>query len=97
VNGTQTRELEGVFSNVPAPERDILTHPITEIKAPQMLDAVRMTKRSLEMGAPPCPIFRPGYLHSADHPVPSFTGAQSAGHHPAITPDELPEFLRVLD
>jgi integrase len=82
-------------------------HPITEIKAPLMLDALRRIEKrgALEM-ARRCAQFSGQVFRYAIatgraevDPVPSLRGALKArakGHHAAITPDELPEFLQVL-
>lgn len=92
-------------------ERDIFPilgeYPITEIKAPQMLDALRQIEKrgALEM-ARRCAQFSGQVFRYAIatgraevDPVPSLRGALKArakGHHAAITPDELPEFLKAL-
>lgn len=92
-------------------ERDIFPilgkYPITEIKAPQMLDALRQIEKrgALEM-ARRCAQFSGQVFRYAIatgraevDPIPSLRGALKArakGHHAAITPDELPEFLRAL-
>jgi hypothetical protein len=92
-------------------ERDIFPilgkYPINEIKAPQMLEALRRieTRGAVEM-ARRCAQFSGQVFRYAIatgraevDPVPSLRGALKAkarGHHAAITPDELPEFLRIL-
>jgi integrase len=92
-------------------ERDIFPVlgkcPISEIKAPQMLDALRKIEKrgALEM-ARRCAQFSGQVFRYAIatgraevDPVPSLRGALKArakGHHAAITPDELPEFLQAL-
>ncbi len=92
-------------------ERDIFPIigkcPITEIKAPLMLSALRQIEKrgALEM-ARRCAQFSGQVFRYAIatgraevDPVPSLRGALKArakGHHAAITPDDLPEFLRVL-
>ncbi len=92
-------------------ERDIFPilgkSPITEIKAPQMLDALRQIEKrgALEM-ARRCAQFSGQVFRYAIatgraevDPVPSLRGALKArakGHHAAITPDELPEFMQAL-
>jgi integrase len=82
--------------------------PITEVKAPIILDmlrqiekrgAVEMAKRQAQVCGQ---IFRYAVATGAAEfdPVPSLRGAlkQSAkGHHAAITPDELPDFIRALE
>jgi hypothetical protein len=86
-------------------EKDIFPilgkYPISEIKAPQMLDALRQIEKrgALEM-ARRCAQFSGQIFRYAIatgraeiDPVPSLRGALKArakGHHPAITPDELP-------
>ena len=92
-------------------EKDIFPilgkYPITEIKAPQMLDALRqIEKRGAVEMARRCAQFSGQVFRYAIatgraevDPIPHLRGALKArakGHHPAITPDELPEFLRVL-
>jgi integrase len=92
-------------------ERDIFPligkHPIADIRAPVMLDALRQIEKrgALEM-ARRCAQFSGQVFRYAIatgraevDPIPSLRGAmkpRAKGHHPAITPDELPEFLRVL-
>jgi integrase len=82
--------------------------PITELKAPVILDVLRqiekrgavdMAKRQAQVCGQ---IFRYAVATGVAEfdPVPSLRGAlkQTAkGHHAAITPDELPEFLRILE
>lgn len=82
--------------------------PIAEIDAPTMLDVLRRVERrgALEMtrrlGQLCSQIFR--YAIASGHvkynPMPDLVGAlkpRVKGHHAAITPDELPEFLKVLE
>lgn len=92
-------------------EKDIFPQigkfPITEIKAPLMLDALRQIEKrgALEM-ARRCAQFSGQVFRYAIatgraevDPVPNLRGAlkpRARGHHAAITPDELPEFLRLL-
>lgn len=82
--------------------------PITDIKAPVVLDVLRQIEKrgALEMakrqGQVCGQIFRFAVASGkADiDPVPSLKGAlkpSEGGHHAAITPDELPEFLRVFE
>ncbi|GAC1415051.1 MAG: tyrosine-type recombinase/integrase [Burkholderiaceae bacterium] len=82
--------------------------PITEIKAPVMLDVLRQIEKrgALEMakrqGQVCGQIFRYAIASGKAEidPVPSLRGALKAtakGHHAAITPDELPEFLRAFE
>ncbi len=93
-------------------EKDIFPllgkYPISEIKAPLVLDVLRQIEKrgALEM-ARRCAQFSGQVFRYAIatgradvDPVPSLRGAlkeRARGHHAAITPDELPEFLRVLD
>lgn len=83
-------------------------YPIAEIKAPIMLDVLRQIEKrgALDMakrqGQVCGQIFRYAIASGkADvDPVPSLRGALKAtakGHHAAITPDELPEFLRAFE
>jgi integrase len=83
-------------------------HPIASIKAPVMLDVLRQIEKrgALDMakrqGQVCGQIFRYAIASGkADiDPVPSLRGAlkpSAKGHHAAITPDELPEFLRVFE
>lgn len=83
-------------------------HPIAELKAPLILDmlkriekrgAIEMAKRQAQVCGQ---IFRYAVATGiADHdPIPSLRGAlkpTAKGHHAAITPDELPEFIRALE
>ncbi|MET3119802.1 integrase [Undibacterium sp. GrIS 1.8] len=79
-------------------------YPISDIKAPIMLDVLRQIEKrgALDMakrqGQVCSQIFRFAIASGkADiDPVPSLRGALKAtakGHHAAITPDELPEFI----
>ena len=83
-------------------------HPIASIKAPVMLDVLRQIEKrgALDMakrqGQVCGQIFRYAIAcGKADiDPVPSLRGAlkpSAKGHHAAITPDELPEFMRSLE
>jgi integrase len=83
-------------------------YPITEIKAPVLLEllrkienrgAVDMAKRQAEVCGQ---IFRYAIAsgRAENDPVPSLRGALKAtaqGHHAAITPDELPDFIRAFE
>lgn len=82
--------------------------PITEIKAPLMLDVLRQIERrgAIDMAkrqAQVCgQIFRFAIAEGKAEfdPLPSLRGALKAapkGHHAAITPDELPEFMRAFE
>jgi len=82
--------------------------PISEIKAPVMLDVLRQIEKrgALDMakrqGQVCGQIFRYAIAcGKADiDPVPSLRGALkpiSKGHHAAITPDDLPEFIRAFE
>jgi integrase len=83
-------------------------HPIAEISAPVVLDVLRQIEKrgALEMAkrqAQVCGrIFRFAIASGKAKfdPVPSLGDALKAsqgGHHAAITPDELPEFMRALE
>lgn len=92
-------------------ERDIFPligkFPISEVKAPLMLDVLRRIERrgAVEM-ARRCgqfcgQVFRYAIATGQCEfdPLPALRGAlkvRARGHHAAITPDELPEFLRLL-
>lgn len=83
-------------------------YPITEIKAPIVLDMLRkieqrgaidMAKRLSQFCSQ---VFNFGIScgKSEFNPVPSLRGAlkaKSKGHHAAITPDDLPEFIRAFE
>lgn len=82
-------------------------HPIAQIKAPLMLDVLRQIEKrgALDMakrqGQVCGQIFRYAIASGkADtDPVPSLRGAlkpSTSGHHAAITPDGLPDFLRAF-
>ena len=82
--------------------------PITDIKAPLMLDVLRQIEKrgALDMakrqGQVCGQIFRYAIAcgKAEIDPVPSLRGAlrqTSKGHHAAITPDELPDFLRAFE
>lgn len=82
--------------------------PISSIKAPVMLDVLRQIEKrgALDMAkrqAQVCgQIFRYAIASGkADiDPVPSLRGAlkpSAKGHHAAITPDDLPEFIRAFE
>jgi integrase len=82
--------------------------PIAEIKAPVMLDVLRQIEKrgALDMakrqGQVCGQIFRYAIAcGKADiDPVPSLRGAlkhSAKGHHAAITPDDLPEFIRAFE
>lgn len=82
--------------------------PIAEIDAPTMLDVLRRVERrgALEitrrLGQLCSQVFRYAIASGLVkyNPMPDLVGAlkpRVKGHHAAITPDELPEFLRVLE
>ena len=82
--------------------------PITDIKAPVMLDVLRQIEKrgALDMakrqGQVCGQIFRYAIAcgKAENDPVPSLRGALKPGtngHHAAITPDELPEFIRTFE
>ena len=83
-------------------------HPIADIKAPVMLDVLRQIEKrgALDMakrqGQVCGQIFRFAIATGKAEidPVPSLRGAlkpSAKGHHAAITPDELPEFIRAFE
>lgn len=83
-------------------------YPISDIKAPIMLDVLRQIEKrgALDMakrqGQVCSQIFRFAIASGKAEidPVPSLRGALKAtakGHHAAITPDELPEFIRAFE
>lgn len=83
-------------------------HPIADIRAPVMLDVLRQIEKrgALDMakrqGQVCGQIFRFAIASGkADNdPLPSLRGAlkpSAKGHHAAITPDELPEFIRAFE
>ena len=83
-------------------------YPITDIKAPVMLNLLRqienrgaidMAKRQAQVCGQ---IFRYAIAcgKAENDPVPNLRGAlkaKSKGHHAAITPDELPDFIRAFE
>ena len=82
--------------------------PIAEIKAPVMLDVLRQIEKrgavdmAKRQGQVCGQIFRYAIASGkADiDPVPALRGALKAtakGHHAAITPDELPEFIKAFE
>lgn len=105
----QTRTADNIMRRL---EVDIFPligrHPIAQIKAPVILDVLRqiekrgaldMAKRQRQVCGQ---IFRFAVASGkADSdPVPALRGAlkpSSNGHHAAIMPDDLPEFIRVLE
>lgn len=83
-------------------------HPIADIKAPVILDVLRQIEKrgALDMakrqGQVCGQIFRYAIATGKAEvdPVPSLRGALkpgASGHHAAITPDELPEFVRAFE
>jgi len=82
--------------------------PITDLKAPIMLDVLRQIEKrgAIDMakrqGQVCGQIFRYAIAcgKAEVDPMPALRGAlksKSKGHHAAITPDELPEFLRAFE
>ncbi|WP_246542226.1 tyrosine-type recombinase/integrase [Collimonas antrihumi] len=82
--------------------------PIADIRAPVMLDVLRQIEKrgavdmAKRQGQVCGQIFRYAIASGKAEidPVPSLRGAlkeTSKGHHAAITPDELPEFLRAFE
>lgn len=83
-------------------------HPIAEIKAPVMLDMLRQIEKrgALDMakrqGQVCGQIFRFAIAtgRAENDPVPALRGAlkpTAKGHHAAITPDGLPDFMRAFE
>ncbi|MFZ6758121.1 tyrosine-type recombinase/integrase [Undibacterium sp. Ji50W] len=104
----QTRTAANVLHRL---EKDVFPligkHPIAEIKAPIMLDVLRQIEKrgALDMakrqGQVCSQIFRFAIASGkADSdPVPNLRGALkpiAKGHHAAITPDEIPEFIQAF-
>ncbi|MFZ6649760.1 tyrosine-type recombinase/integrase [Undibacterium sp. TJN25] len=104
----QQRTADNVLHRL---ETDVFPHigalPINQIKAPVMLEVLRQIENrgALEMakrlGQVCGQIFRYAIAtgKAEQNPVPHLRGAlkQSAkGHHAAITPDDLPEFIRAF-
>jgi integrase len=82
--------------------------PISEIDAPIMLDVLRQVEQrgaleiAARLGQLCSQIFRYAIASGLAkyNPVPDLRGAlkpRVKGHHAAITPDELPDFLKVLE
>lgn len=105
----QPRTAENILHRL---EKDIFPlmgrNPIAEIKAPVVLDVLRQIEKrgSLDMakrqGQVCSQIFRYAIAvgKAEVDPVPALRGALKPSvteHHAAITPDELPEFIRVLE
>lgn len=105
----QTRTATNILHRL---EKDVFPligkQPIAEIKAPVMLDVLRQIEKrgALDMakrqGQVCGQIFRFAIASGKAEidPVPSLRGALkpvAKGHHAAITPDELPEFIRAFE
>jgi integrase len=105
----QTRTATNVLHRL---EKDVFPligkYPIADIKAPVMLDVLRQIEKrgALQMakrqGQICGQIFRFAIASgkAETDPVPSLRGALkpgAKGHHAAITPDELPEFIRAFE
>ena len=105
----QSRTAENILHRL---EVDIFPllgkYPIVEIKAPVVLDVLRQIERrgALDMakrqGQVCSQIFRYAIAvgKAEVDPIPSLRGAlkpRMTEHHAAITPDDLPEFIRVLE
>ncbi len=105
----QQRTADNVLHRL---EKDVFPligkHPITEIKAPLMLDVLRQIEKrgALDMakrqGQVCSQIFRFAIASgkAENDPVPHLRGAlkpTSKGHHAAITPDDLPEFIQAFE
>jgi len=102
----QERTAKNVLERL---EKDVFpnigSYPIAEIKPPVMLDLLRQIEKrgavdmAKRQGQVCSQIFRFAIAEGKAmfDPMPSLRGALKAtakGHHAAITPDELPEFLR---
>lgn len=83
-------------------------YPITQLKAPIVLDMLRQIERrgALEMAKRQSQVcgqvfrFAIASGYTDDNPVPNLRGAlrpAEKGHHAAITVDELPEFIRAFE
>jgi integrase len=105
----QVRTADNILHRL---ERDVFPligmHPISGIKAPVMLDVLRQIEKrgALDMakrqGQVCGQIFRYAIAcgKAENDPVPSLRGAlkpRAGGHHAAITPDELPDFIRAFE
>lgn len=105
----QERTAKNVLERL---EKDIFPligkYPITEIKAPIMLDALRQIEKrgavdmAKRQGQVCGQIFRYAIAcgKAEVDPIPSLRGALkpvAKGHHAAITADDLPEFLRAFN
>jgi integrase len=105
----QTRTATNVLHRL---EKDVFPligkYPIADIKAPVMLDVLRQIEKrgALDMakrqGQVCGQIFRFAIAEGKAEidPVPSLRGAlkpSAKGNHAAITPDELPEFIRAFE
>ncbi|PFH08791.1 integrase [Collimonas sp. PA-H2] len=109
IESWQERTAKNVLHRL---EKDVFPsigrHPIADIKAPTVLDVLRqienrgasdMAKRQLQVCGQ---IFNYAVISGkADiNPIPNLRGALKStarGHHAAITPDELPEFIRAFE
>ena len=109
LNSWQPRTAANVLHRL---EKDVFPligrYPIAEIKAPIMLDVLRQIERrgafdmAKRQGQVCGQIFRFAIAEGKAEidPVPSLRGALKAtakGHHAAITPDELPDFIRAFE
>lgn len=105
----QTRTATNVLHRL---EKDVFPligkYPIAEIKAPVMLDVLRQIEKrgavdmAKRQGQVCGQIFRYDIAtgRADTDPVPHLRGALKAtakGHHAAITPDELPDFIRAFE
>jgi integrase len=105
----QTRTATNVLHRL---EKDVFPligkYPIAEIKAPVMLDVLRQIEKrgavdmAKRQGQVCGQIFRYAIAtgRAETDPVPHLRGALKAtakGHHAAITPDELPDFIRAFE
>lgn len=105
----QTRTATNVLHRL---EKDVFPligkYPIAEIKAPVMLDVLRQIEKrgavdmAKRQGQVCGQIFRYAIAtgRADTDPVPHLRGALKStakGHHAAITPDELPDFIRAFE
>lgn len=109
IESWQTRTAKNVLDRL---EKDIFPligkYPIADIKAPVVLDALRQIEKrgavdmAKRQGQVCGQIFRYAIAtgKAETDPLPSLRGAlkpSAKGHHAAITPDELPEFIRTFE
>jgi integrase len=93
-------------------EKDVIPligkYPISTIRAPLVLDVLRQIEKrgAIDMAKRQAQVISQIFNYAIatgkaeTNPVPSLRGALKAGprgHHAAITPDELPEFIRAFE